>query len=63
MTLRPKAEETVNTVSSPRPEEYKAEQAKIKDHAYGFFDKRRIIHLEFVPEEQNINEACNPEVL
>jgi hypothetical protein len=64
MILRPKAGKTRNKVSSPSPKEYKAEQAKIKDHAYRFFfDKRGIIHLEYVPEEQSVNEAYNPEVL
>lgn len=52
-----------HTQTSPRPKKARMSKSKIKTMLIVFFDRRGIVHKEFVPPEKTVNGAFYSEVL
>jgi len=52
-----------HTAKSPRPKKARMSKSKIKSMLICFFDSQRIVHKEFVPPGQTINQIFYREVL
>ena len=48
---------------SPRPKKVRMSKSKIKVMLIAFFDRKRLVHHEFVPEGQTVNQQFYKEVL
>ena len=51
------------TAASPRPKKARMSKSKIKMMLITFFDQRGLVHHEFVPEGQTVNQYIYKEVL
>ena len=52
-----------HTANSPRPKKAGMNKFKIKSMLICFFDSQGIVHKEFVPPGQTVNQTCFREVL
>jgi len=51
------------TASSPRPKKFHRSKSRVKTMLLTFFDVRGIVHYEFVPTGQTVNQVHYLEVL
>jgi len=51
------------TANSPRPKKFRQSKSRVKTMLLTFFDIRGIVHYEFVPTEQTVNQVYCLEVL
>ena len=49
--------------SSPRPKKARQSRSKIKLMLMAFFDTREIVHMEFLPQSQTVNQHVYKEIL
>ena len=49
--------------SSPRPKKARQSRSKIKLMLIAFFDTRGIVHMEFLPQGQTVNQHVYKEIL
>ena len=52
-----------HTSASPRPKKAKMSKSKIKSTLICFFDSQGIVHTEFVPQGQTVNQFYYREIL
>ena len=51
------------TANSPRPKKFRQSKSRVKTMLLTFFDIRGIVHYEFVPTGQTVNQVFYLEVL
>ena len=51
------------TANSPRPKNFRRSKRRVKTTLLTFFDIRGIVHYEFVPTEQTVNQVYCLEVM
>ena len=49
--------------TSPRPKKARMSKSKVKLMLIAFFDSKGIVHLEFIPQGQTVNQYVYKEVL
>ena len=52
-----------NSSASPRPKKVRISKYKVKLTLTAFFDSKGIVHLNFLPQGQTVNQHVNKEVL
>jgi len=52
-----------NTANSPQPKKFRWSKSRVNTMLQTFFDIRRIVHYEFVPTGQTVNQVYYLEVL
>ena len=62
-TRKPSARDVSGSLTSPRPKKARQSKSKVKVMFITFFDVRGIVHGEFLPQGQTINQQVYKEIL